>query len=396
MTEGRIERVIFPFRGAELGGSHIAAFTLATGLKARGVDCVVLAPEGTLILQEAARLGFGAVASGEQPTGRNNLLTDFTRVSERQAALGKLQAPSQGNGRAILHTSDINSLRAWGPAAKALAMGVVYHHHALNRMWWPPHLRGLGYADAVICVSEATLEAMKPVRRDAVKELNPFDIDMSVDRAATHEALRAEHGWRKDALIVGWVGNMWERKRPKFFLETASALFRREPRCRFVMYGRDGDHSVAEMREYAASVGVGAVTAFPGFRQPVEANIASLDLLFAPAPREPFGRTLVEAIILGVPVLATQGAGHSEIIGRWGGGELGPTEASPAEAALLAIGTMEKAQSLLLPLEQRVAIAAELSSAAHAERVMVIYERVMQLPRGNPAAHDHSREQRAA
>jgi glycosyltransferase involved in cell wall biosynthesis len=386
-----IQRVIFPFRGAELGGSHIAAFTLASGLKALGpknggIDCVVLAPEGTLILKEASRLGFTAVASGEAPTGKNNLVTDFTRTSERQAVLAKLKMPSHGNGGTIVHTSDINSLRAWGPAAKALGLGVVYHHHALNRMWWPPHLRGLSFADAVIGVSEATLETIKPVRSDAVKELNPFDIDMGLDKAAAREALRAEHGWRKDALIVGWVGNMWGRKRPKFFLETAARLFWKEPRCRFVMYGRDGDHSVDEMRDFAASVGMAAVTVLPGFRQPAEANIASLDLLFAPATREPFGRTLVEAIILGVPVLATRGAGHTEIITRWGGGELAPEEASAAEAASLAVSTMEKAKSLVLPGERRAEIAAELSSAAHAERVLAIYRGVM----------DRSAERRAA
>src|SRR5262249_40310150 len=162
-------------------------------------------------------------------------------------------------------TNDINSLRAWGPAAKRLGMGVIYHHHALNRMWWPPHLRGLGFADGVICVSEATLEAMKPVRRDAVKELNPFDIDMNVDGKAARAALRAENIWPEDAIIVGWVGNMWERKRPKFFLETAAELVKRERRCRFVMFGRDGDYSVEEMRQYALQLGLSGAAAFPGF-----------------------------------------------------------------------------------------------------------------------------------
>ncbi|HEV7692180.1 MAG TPA: glycosyltransferase family 4 protein [Hyphomonadaceae bacterium] len=369
-----VERVIFPFRGAELGGSHIAAFTLAHGLQRTfGTDCLVLAPEGTLILKEAARLGLRTLASGEQPTGKNSFVGDLARMNQRRAVL----APEITATSSIVHTSDINSLRAWGPAAKALGAGVVYHHHALNKMWWPPHLRGLAFADEVIAVSEATLEAIKPLCRDAVKELNPFDIDMSIDRAAAHEALRAENGWRDDALIVGFVGNLWSRKRPVFFLETAWEMFNRNSRCRFVMFGRDGDHDVAEIREHAMRLGVGAITAFPGFRQPVEANIACLDLLMCPAPREPFGRTLVEAIILGTPVAATEGAGHSEIIRTWGGGELVAEEATPAEMAAACVDVMAKAGDYILPEARRREIAAELSSDAHAERVMQIYERAV-------------------
>ena len=44
----------------------------------------------------------------------------------------------------VMHCNDINSLRAWGLPARLPGIGVVYHHHALNRMWWPPHLLSLG------------------------------------------------------------------------------------------------------------------------------------------------------------------------------------------------------------------------------------------------------------
>ena len=369
-----VERVIFPFRGAELGGSHIAAFTLAHGLQRRfGTGCLVLAPEGTLILKEAERLGLRTLASGEPPTGKNSLVGDFTRAEARRAVL----APDTRWGATIVHASDINSLRAWGPPGKALGAGVVYHHHALNRMWWLPHLRGLSFADEVIAVSEATLKAIRPIRRQAVKELNPFDIDMSVSRACARQALLAENGWREDALIVGFVGNLWRRKRAAFFLEAAGAMFRKNSRCRFVMFGRDGDQTVADMREKAMELGVGAITAFPGFRQPAEANIASLDVLMCPAPREPFGRTLVEAIMLGVPVVATEGAGHSEIIGTWGGGMLVPEEATAEDMAAACRGVLEKTGELVLPEARRRQIAADLSSDAHAERVMRIYERAI-------------------
>src|SRR5262245_22242156 len=99
-----VERGIFPFRGAELGGSHIAAFTLANALQRKfRVDCLVLAPEGTLILKEAERLGLRTMASGESPTGKNSLVADVSREQARRAVLAPLIAATPS----ILHASDI-------------------------------------------------------------------------------------------------------------------------------------------------------------------------------------------------------------------------------------------------------------------------------------------------
>lgn len=379
-----IERVIFPFRGAEIGGSHLAAFTLADALRRRhGIDCLVICPADTAIMKEAQRLGLRTVASGETATGRNNFLTDVSRLMRRREILN-----GQRTDGCILHCSDINSLRAWGPAARLAGMGVVYHHHALNRLWWPPHLVGIAAAHAVICVSDATARGMNWVRPDAVKEFNPFDIDPAMNHAEPRRALLREFGWPERATIVGWVGNFWERKRPIFFLDVAAELARRSPQFRFALFGRGGDYTVEDVREAAADRGLADRTALPGFRLPEAANIAGLDVLLAPALREPFGRTLVEAIILGTPLVATRGSGHSEIIGEWGGGELVAENATPADVANKVCEAM--ASKRCLPPERRQKIATELSPEAHAERVLRIYQEMLHGRDRNPVGANAS------
>ncbi len=364
-----VARIIYPFRGSELGGSHIATFTLASALQRQGVECVIVCPDQTLIMSEARRLGFRVASSGEAPTGANNLATDYAWTRRRRRVL---EAIAGDGARTVVHCNDVNTLRSWGLAARLTGLKTVYHHHALNRMWWPPHLVSLLYADAVVCVSDSTLEAMHAWRRDAMKELNPFRLDARHDRSAARIALLEENDWPSAARIVGWIGNFWERKRPAFFLETALELSRRDPRYRFVMFGRDGDHTVDSLKRKAADLGIANLTALPGFRQPLEANLASMDLLLAPAPREPFGRALVEAIVLGTPVVATRGAGHTEILGAWGGGQLGNPRDSPAQTAELCERVLDEADRFALPLERQQFLAPE----AHAERVMEIYHRV--------------------
>lgn len=367
-----VERVIFPFRGAELGGSHVATFTLAKALQREfQVECAVVCPDDTVIMREARKLGMRVISSGEAPTGRNNAVTDFTRARRRRRIL---EAESTVGGT-VVHCNDINTLRSWGLAARLAGHGVVYHHHALNRLWWPPHLLSLAYADAVIAVSDSTRAAIEGWRRDVVKELNPFEIDCSFDRGAAREAILKEFGWPSNTLVVGWIGNFWERKRPTFFLEVAAELARRNTRYRFVMFGRDGDHSLREIQQRAMDLGILWATTVPGFRQPVEANLACLDLLLAPAPREPFGRALVEAIVLGTPVVATRGAGHSEIIGTWGGGQLANQDDTPDQVAQLCSEVLGAPDRYRLPQPRRLEVAGALCPRAHAERMLGIYAR---------------------
>lgn len=378
-----LKRVVFPFRGAELGGSHVATFTLATAIQRQSdIECVVICPQDTLIMKEAQRIGLRTVASEEAPTGRNSAMTDVTRIGRRRAILQR----ACGNGGSAVHCNDVNSLRAWGLPARLNGMGVAYHHHALNRLWWPPHLVSLSYANAVVCVSDSTLAAMRGWRRDATKELNPFEIDRSINRTSTRQALLDEFGWPIDAIVVGWIGNFWQRKRPEFFLEVARALGQRDPRYRFAMFGRDGDFSIADIRLLAVKHGVAAATAVPGFRQPVEANLAAIDLLLAPAPREPFGRALVEAIVLGTPIVATRGAGHSEIIGAWGGGVLADDDDTAATVADLCAAVLANSDRYRLPPERIDEIAVQLSPAAYAERMLRLYGQIAG-PRNSRAEH---------
>ncbi|MBI1359287.1 MAG: glycosyltransferase [Alphaproteobacteria bacterium] len=381
-SQSMIKRVVFPFRGAEIGGTHVATFALAPALmQEHDLTCDVLCPANTLIASEAQRFGLGVLPSDEAPTGRNNAFSDYAHVQRRLNLLKRERL----NGDCVLHCNDINSLRAWGLPARLAGLTVVYHHHALNKLWWPPHLASLPWANGVIAVSDSTLSAIRSFRPDAVKELNPFELDPDYDRQSARRALLDEFGWPDDARVVGWIGNFWARKRPAYFLEAAAALARRDARCRFVMFGRDGDDTIAQIREKVTSLGLDKVAAIPGFRQPAEANLASLDLLLAPAPREPFGRALVEAIVLGVPVVATAGAGHSEIINTWGGGRLTAVDLPASGAASLCLSVLDQADQVSLPRDKRKQLSVQLAPKSHASRMRAIYERAQDRRDQRPA-----------
>src|SRR4029453_412667 len=151
------------------------------------------------------------------------------------------------------------------------------------------------------------------------------------------------------------------RKRPRFFLDVCRVLAEREPRMRFVLFGRERDHSAAELTAYANELGLTERVFFAGFRSPPERNLAPLDILLVPALAEPFGRTLVETLLLGVPYVATDDAGHGEIFSLWGGGRLVPRSATPHEFADEVMKVIAAPSAVCLPLQRRRHIAEEMS-----------------------------------
>jgi len=177
-----------------------------------------------------------------------------------------------------------------------------------------------------------------------------------------------------DARLVGFIGNFWRRKRPEFFLDVCAKLAARHQGLGFVIFGRDGELTQAHLVQYAHSLGIGDRTRFAGFRLPVEDNIAPLDLLLLTAVREPFGRTAVESLLLGVPYVATADGGHVEIASRWGGGRLVALSASAEEFADAASSGLAYPERLALDVDERRRKAQELSPRRHAEAVLDVYE----------------------
>ena len=53
---------------------------------------------------------------------------------------------------------------------------------------------------------------------------------------------------------------------------------------------------------------------FLGFKDDIETYINELDILVLPSENEPFGRILIEAMSLGVPVIAADSGAVTEII----------------------------------------------------------------------------------
>ncbi|MCD9622733.1 glycosyltransferase family 4 protein [Rhabdothermincola salaria] len=126
----------------------------------------------------------------------------------------------------------------------------------------------------------------------------------------------------------------------------------------------------------ARSGGVEGSVRFAGFVGDVPRRLAEASIVVAPAPAEPFGLTVVEAMAAGTPVVAAAGGAHLETVGSAGvGGLFTPGSASEAATELRALADDEGRQaSVGDALHQRWAEAFTIEG--HVDALDAVYRRV--------------------
>jgi len=125
------------------------------------------------------------------------------------------------------------------------------------------------------------------------------------------------------------------------------------------------------LEEWTASNGLYGVT-FAGWAPAVAEEFAAAGVLLAPAPREPFGLSVVEAMAAGVPVVAAAAGGHLETVGRLADAQMFPPgDAEAAAAALRSL--LPDAVRGRLSERGRSLVAAEFTVERHVEALLVQY-----------------------
>lgn len=151
-------------------------------------------------------------------------------------------------------------------------------------------------------------------------DLRRFDPE-SIDRDAARARL-GEAGGRR--LLLGVVAQLSPWKGQDTAIETLGLLCGEGFDAHLLLIGSakfvarstrfDNEDYVARLRELIATAGLEDRVSWLGEREDVPQIIRALDVLLLPSWEEPFGRAAIEAMALGVPVIATDVGGPREII----------------------------------------------------------------------------------
>lgn len=206
-----------------------------------------------------------------------------------------------------------------------------------------PRLVGalLAPCDLLIAVSRAAETAVAKLRPKTPHALvyngTPLR-DVSADEA---DSARSELGTGPFDTLIGVFGRLQRTKGQDVLIEAFARIAAERPHLRLAIvggsvFGLEPEYA-DELKAAVERLGLAQRTVFTGFRTDVPRLMAACDIVCNPsrAP-ESFGMAIVEAMMLGRPVVAAAGGGPSEIVASDEHGLLVPPDDVAALAAALA------------------------------------------------------------
>jgi len=130
--------------------------------------------------------------------------------------------------------------------------------------------------------------------------------------------LRGEIGADRDDVIVGFVGRLTEIKNIPVLLRAASIYLTADdpakPKLKFAIVG-DG-HLRESLESEAKSLGLEKIVSFLGHRPDISALISGMDIVALASRNEGTPLSLIEAMAIGIPVVATAVGGVVDLLGE--------------------------------------------------------------------------------
>jgi len=314
-------RVLFPFVGDTIGGSHISALTLFRQLEVNHSISPVVSVMAQGQLSEYLTANGVSFRRSPQLSGR------LDWGLRRGFILAVISAPRlirwlKSERINIVHTHDFRMHVLWGIACRFSGVKQVLHLRSPTK---PSLSIALLFflASRVVSVSEfsrksvgAKLGKKITVIRNPVENFGHRDLSQEA-----RAELLLKIGADKAEFLIGWAANFLERKRPQDFVELAKRVSSASDLdIRFLMFGNNSTELGQRLTEVIRREGLQEKVITLGWNADFSRLAAGLDLLVATSEEESFGRTLVEGLLARVPVVATEIGGHVEALdgGRFG------------------------------------------------------------------------------
>ncbi|MCX7018748.1 MAG: glycosyltransferase family 4 protein [bacterium] len=325
-------RVLHITPSVRLLGARRSLLTLIRELAGTRYDPVALAPEAGALTNELDKRHLPWIKLRLPPWRKG---ASWLTLPARTAALREIIARERIG---LIHCNEIYSNPHAAVAASGGALALALAGALLSRRLAHPltvpvvtHMRLsvtprmarnylLGEASRIIAVSEAAAADFDIFHWKARKVRvvhNGVDFEEFDNARARRRLTRRELGFDDDDFVIGQIGLLMPRKRPRFLLDAAAPILNRVPNAKFLFIGETspGQESYAdELKALAERAGISSAVRFLPFQRRIADFFAALDLNVLVSNDEGFGRVIIEAAAAGVPTIGSNTGGIPELI----------------------------------------------------------------------------------
>ncbi|HHW03881.1 MAG TPA: glycosyltransferase family 4 protein [Thermoanaerobacterales bacterium] len=232
------------------------------------------------------------------------------------------------------------------------------------------------FTDAIIAISRAVKISMMEtgVPADMIKIIyNGIDVS---EFNSIEPRLKKEFNLVEKSPIVGIVARLVPEKGYEYALKAMPAVLKKFPGAVMVIVG-DGPLRKA-LEDLCLDLGIHEHVIFLGYQDRVETLEADFDVFLLPSVSEGLGLSLLEAMALAKPVVATEVGGIPEVVKSGVNGLLVPPRdpSAIAEAIIRILSSKQMAYSLGQAAKNTVFD--RFSARYMAEKTMEVYDKILQ------------------
>jgi glycosyltransferase involved in cell wall biosynthesis len=375
-------RVLYVDTAFGLAGGQYSLIEILKCLDREGVEPVVSSPPGS---------GLGAFCSGRGITWK-----PLPFATRQTAAGGKAQA---GGVRAlfdmaygvihmislirseridIVHANTFRAALVSGAACRIVGVPMVFHNRVV--LTHPP-LGGLvGRASSrIVAVSETTARPYMQAHGAKIR-IVPVGVDMERFPLAESEP---------DGRVVGYLGRISRDKGLIHLVESAPRVISRVPDARFSVGGhtftREDEEYLGSVKAAVAERGLDDRFEWPGYIDDAPAFLSQSAVIVVPSDQEGLGRTMLEAMATGRPVVAFDSGGPGEVITSGTNGILVAPGDSDALGNAVADLLADPGRAAEIGRPGRKLVAERFSSRSSTDELMRVYEEIAPRDAGRKA-----------
>ncbi len=352
-----LPRIVHLASGREWRGGQRQVLLLARELRRLGLDQLVITTAGSRLTAELAEAGV--------PTRPVGWRTGLSPHALWAAVAEARRLPS------ILHAHDAHALTLAGLASLVTRAPFV----VTRRVDFPLRRQGLWTkAAAVMAISEAVRRILIGDGIDAAR-ISVVHSGIDLDRAADVRpgGIRTELGLPEAGPLAVCVAALVGHKDHSTLLRAAARLRDRLPDLHYALAG-EGDLRT-ELESLARDLGVAPVIHFLGHVIEPRRLIAAGTVFVLSSSEEGLGTSVLDALALGIPVVATGAGGIPEMLEGGAGILVAPKDsAGLAEGIAQVIGSQELRSRLAAQGRKSVA---RFTDRGMATKVIQVYRSVV-------------------
>ena len=372
-------KVLFPFVGDSVGGSHNSIIELYQSLNKTSVCPIILVHnEGPLTdflkSLEIPYILFSAYKlAGESPKV-------FQVMFGIMLNFFKIQRFLKENKIDIVHGNDLRINLTWSLPTRLSKSKYIWHQRTTmsNSLLWKLSLLNF---DHIVAISQHVYKSL-PKNIPSFKKslvLNPFNVEKIYDKNTSRKWVEEKYGIPRDIILFGYIGRLISWKNvDQLILYFRDYIENKKNLIYLLIVGTGSEEYLEKLKKISIQLGVSDKVIFAGFTSEPSRVIASFDLLISSSNNEPFGRTIVEAMVQKTSVLGAYGGGHNETIIPDNTGYLYKHESSNdfCKQCDLNIHNKENREKMIKNAHQLVCD--KYSSKNHVEIMLNIYKSVIE------------------